>query len=51
MAKALMTKVVIMAWGLGTRMRNSEDGVQLTAEQAKVAETGAKAMIPIDRPF
>jgi len=51
MAKALMTKVVIMARGLGTRMRKSEDGAQLTAEQAKVAETGVKAMIPIDRPF
>jgi dTDP-glucose pyrophosphorylase len=43
-------KVVIMARGLGTRMRRAGDGT-LGATQAAVAETGVKALIPIDRPF
>jgi Na+/proline symporter/dTDP-glucose pyrophosphorylase len=45
------SKAVILARGLGTRMRAEDDGAQLTAEQAKVAATGVKAMIAIDRPF
>jgi glucose-1-phosphate thymidylyltransferase len=32
-------------------MRKQEDGGALDAQQAKVAETGVKALIPIDRPF
>lgn len=45
-------KVVILARGLGTRMRkHSEADSSLSAEQAKVAETGVKALVPIDRPF
>lgn len=46
-----MHKAVILARGLGTRMRKADDGAQMTPEQAAVAETGVKAMIPIDRPF
>ncbi|MBN2063643.1 MAG: NTP transferase domain-containing protein [Sedimentisphaerales bacterium] len=46
-----MTKAVILARGLGTRMRKSNENAALTAEQAKIAETGVKALIPIDRPF
>ena len=45
------TKAVILARGLGTRMRKDDDGAEMTAEQAAIAETGVKAMIPIDRPF
>jgi dTDP-glucose pyrophosphorylase len=45
------TKAVILARGLGTRMRAADDQAQLTREQAAVADTGLKAMIAIDRPF
>ncbi|MFW6059014.1 MAG: nucleotidyltransferase family protein [Phycisphaeraceae bacterium] len=45
-------KAVILARGLGTRMRKqSEADRALTPEQAKIAETGVKALVPIDRPF
>lgn len=32
-------------------MRKDDDGAAVTAEQAAMADTGVKAMIPIDRPF
>ncbi|MFH1571541.1 MAG: nucleotidyltransferase family protein [Gemmatimonadota bacterium] len=44
-------KAVILARGLGTRMRQQDERVALTAAQAAVAETGVKALVPIDRPF
>jgi dTDP-glucose pyrophosphorylase len=44
-------KVVILARGVGSRMRKSEAGAAVSEEQARVAETGVKAMIPIGRPF
>lgn len=46
-------KVVIMARGLGTRMRRAAEGVELTAGQADAASAGVKAMIQVgdDRPF
>ena len=45
------TKAVILARGLGTRMR-AEDGTEgLDNRQEAVAQTGVKALIPIDRPF
>jgi dTDP-glucose pyrophosphorylase len=44
-------KAVIMARGLGTRMRQEARGAQLDVSQAAVADTGVKAMIPIGRPF
>jgi len=46
-----MKKAVILARGLGTRMRKADDDAQMTDHQAAVAQTGLKAMIPIDRPF
>jgi len=46
-----MDKAVILARGLGTRMRKADDSAELTHEQRKMAEVGVKAMIPIDRPF
>ena len=46
-----MDKAVILARGLGTRMQKPDDSARLTEEQAAVAKTGVKAMIPIDRPF
>lgn len=45
-----LDKAVIMARGLGTRMRK-ESGVALTEEQRRVAETGVKGMISVGRPF
>jgi glucose-1-phosphate thymidylyltransferase len=44
-------KVVILARGLGTRMRKADDTATLDAHTAAIADTGVKAMIPIDRPF
>ncbi len=45
------TKAVILARGLGTRMRADSPGTELDPEQASVAASGIKAMIPIGRPF
>jgi glucose-1-phosphate thymidylyltransferase len=49
----LVTKAVILARGLGTRMRRADDAVQLSGDQAAAADTGLKAMIPVGdgRPF
>ena len=44
-------KAVILARGLGTRMRKQDESAVLDNEQAATAEAGIKAMIPIDRPF
>ena len=46
-----MDKAVILARGLGTRMRKQDDNADLTADQSDIAATGLKAMIPINRPF
>jgi len=46
-----MDKAVILARGLGTRMRQQDPQAGLSARQAEVAATGVKALIPIDRPF
>jgi glucose-1-phosphate thymidylyltransferase len=49
------TKVVILARGLGKRMRKSDENTKLGADQAAVADIGLKAMIPMasgnGRPF
>jgi len=42
-------RAVILARGLGTRMRQATD-VDLDPDQARAAETGAKAMMPITGP-
>ncbi len=44
------TKAVIMARGLGSRMRAAATA-GLTADQASAADAGVKGMIPIGRPF
>lgn len=44
-------KAVIMARGLGTRMRKPDESAALDENQRAAAGTGIKAMIPIDRPF
>lgn len=45
------TKAVILARGLGTRMRREDATAAVDAAQAQVADGGVKAMIPIGRPF
>jgi dTDP-glucose pyrophosphorylase len=47
---ALTTKVVVLAAGRGTRMREA-GATHISKEQAAVADSGEKAMIPIGRPF
>ncbi len=44
-------KAVILARGLGTRMRKEDGTDGLDDQQEAVAQTGVKALIPIDRPF
>jgi dTDP-glucose pyrophosphorylase len=44
-------KAVIMARGLGTRMRKPDEAAALNSDQMAAAGTGIKAMIPIGRPF
>ena len=46
-----MDKAVILARGLGKRMREEDSSTQLSSEQAAMAAQGLKAMMPIDRPF
>lgn len=46
-------KAVILARGLGTRMKAADERASLSAEQASVADTGVKSLVPLDpdRPF
>ena len=46
-----MEKAVILARGLGKRMREDQGGASLSDGQREVAATGVKALVPIDRPF
>jgi len=52
-AQMMVSKAVILARGLGTRMRRADQAVQLDAAQAAAADIGLKAMIPVGggRPF
>jgi dTDP-glucose pyrophosphorylase len=50
-AGAETTKVVVLARGLGKRMRKADENAGVASPQAAVADIGLKAMIPIDRPF
>src|SRR6476661_9193882 len=47
----MTNKAVILARGLGKRMRQADDRATIDAHQAAVADQGIKAMIPIGRPF
>jgi len=46
-----LTKAVILARGLGTRMRRAVAGAAIDEDQARAADSGVKGMIPIGRPF
>ena len=47
----MTTTAVVLARGLGTRMRTETPGASLDAEQAAAAAAGMKAFMPIGRPF
>lgn len=45
-------KIVILARGLGTRMRRDDGAAEIDSSQAAMADTGVKALIPtMGRPF
>ena len=47
-----MTRAVVLARGLGTRMREPDPGARLSDEQRRAADAGSKPMIPVHgRPF
>lgn len=45
------THAVVLAAGLGTRMQQSDATAALSAQQAELARSGAKAMMSVGRPF
>ncbi len=47
----MIRSAVIMAGGLGTRMRRTDETAPLEASQVAAVESGMKGMIPIKRPF
>ena len=51
MTTNLIDKAVILARGRGTRMSRQDSETELDERQAAAADSGVKAMIPIDRPF
>jgi dTDP-glucose pyrophosphorylase len=51
MSNRVTEKAVILARGLGTRMRKADNDVALSAGQSAAAESGVKALVPIKRPF
>jgi glucose-1-phosphate thymidylyltransferase len=48
---ATLSKCVILARGLGTRMRRGDAATRLDTAQSAAAGSGLKAMIPVSRPF
>ncbi len=44
-------RAVILARGLGTRMRKPDEMAAMDKDQMAIADSGLKAMIPIGRPF
>ncbi|MDP6779262.1 MAG: nucleotidyltransferase family protein [Candidatus Latescibacteria bacterium] len=51
MASGETDKAVILAAGLGTRMQEADDEARLDSKQAKAAQAGLKALMPVGRPF
>ncbi len=46
-----LTKAIVLARGLGKRMRAADAAARLEPEQDRAASAGVKAMIPVGRPF
>jgi glucose-1-phosphate thymidylyltransferase len=51
MSAAGIGKAVILARGLGTRMRRADGEARVDDEQGRAADAGVKALIPVGRPF
>ncbi len=51
MNESTVRRAVILARGLGTRMRKADDTARLDEKQAAVASSGVKALIDVGRPF
>src|SRR6266516_4445603 len=52
LARMSATRAVVLARGLGTRMRAADPSASLTLDQTRMADAGLKPMIPINgRPF
>ena len=51
MSDSSIVSAVILARGLGKRMRKNDDTASLDEKQARAADAGMKGMIPIGRPF
>src|SRR5918996_5008734 len=48
----ITARAIVLARGLGTRMRAPDDDASLTQDQCRAADAGLKAMFPIaGRPF
>jgi dTDP-glucose pyrophosphorylase len=48
----ITARAIVLARGLGTRMRVPDSAVRLTPEQQRIADAGLKPMIPLNgRPF
>lgn len=46
-----LNRAVVLAAGLGTRMRQADPRIALDSAQAAAADAGLKAMVPVPRPF
>jgi len=46
-----LNRAVVLAAGLGTRLRRADPGAALDSEQAAAADAGLKALVPVPRPF
>ena len=51
MSDSSISKAVILARGLGKRMRQNDASATIDAAQSTAADLGVKAMIPVGRPF
>src|SRR5215212_4131517 len=50
--RPLTTRAIVLAGGLGKRMRQHDDGAVLSEEQRLAADTGVKSLLPMGgRPF
>jgi glucose-1-phosphate thymidylyltransferase len=48
---APVRKAIILARGLGKRMRQADDAAALDSDQLAIAAAGIKALLPVGRPF
>ena len=46
-----ISKCVVLARGIGTRMREHDSFAPINSAQSAAADSGVKAMVPVGRPF